>query len=448
MKQKVFAILLCLLLLLTGCSSEQSDSTMMYGAAEGMESKAVIEYTVPKSLPGILVNQVGYGTDTNKTAIFTGENLPDTFRVYNAETKQKVYEGKVMKKGHETKEGGQLAYGSFQEVRIPGDYYIQADILGYSYTFSVGNEVYRELLCGNVQHFREGLQEKTALEKKEISENCRAMMNMLLACELHGAAFDDEMGITESGNEIPDLVDVLLIQAKLLAEQGEFVLASGDWEMVSHYAAAMAKFSYTYKEYDSVFATSCLQLADMAWKHMEQSGQEVDKDMRFMAATELYRASGGQKYHSFIKEYGATEELVLESREAVYGAVTYVSTKQPVDINLCSAFMKAIMAQAEEISTLSKESGYQVALEPNEEIMWGMVILTVVDKVISNHEYATVIENHLDYFLGRNPMAVCYVENVGTRSFEEEEGMKSVMDNGFQESVLLFMLSEMNDKRE
>ena len=452
MKQKGLALLLCLSVFLTGCSSGQDGNVpMTSGTAEGMEAEAVIEYTVPKSLPGILINQAGYDVKADKTAIFTGENLPDSFRVYNAETKQQVYEGQVIKKELETEEGGQLAYGSFQDLKIPGEYYLEADILGHSYTFSVGNQVNSDLLCQTLQHFRESLQEKSTLTEEEIRKSCQAVMNLLLAAELHKTAFDDAMGIAESGNEISDLIDVLLVQVRLLTEQGETVLASKDWELVSYFAAALAKFSYTYKEYDSTFAVACLQLADMAWKHMEQSGQEINEELRVMAAAELYRASGGYRYHTVIKEYGAGEEELFQSREAVYGAITYISTKQSVDIDLCSRFMKEIMTQAEKISAASKESGYQVSLEDsvtNEDILWDMIILTVVDKVISNHEYATVIENHLHYLLGRNPLAVSFVDEVGARGVSEEEGLVSVMDGGFQESALLFMLSQINDTTE
>lgn len=455
MKRKNRAFCLCLLLLvsgLTGCAEKQSHTPQsVTQTAKGMETEAVIEYTIPKSLPGILINQAGYGTRTEKTAIFTGEELPETFRVYNAETKQEVYEGKIIPKGQETEEDNQIAYGSFGEVQVPGQYYIEADILGYSYTFSVDSQVYRELLCLSLKHFDEIMQGKNKLTEEEIKQNCEAVINMLLAEELHGNAFDDDMGIGASGNEIPDLIDILLAKIMLLNAQREVVLSSENMEMVSYYAAAMAKFSYTYQEYDSAFATSCLQLADMAWKYMENSGQEVERDLSFMVASELYRASGQKKYHTRIKEYGAGGEIALDSREAVYGAVTYLSTKQSVDIKLCNELMKNIMSQAEDISTCSEESGYQVHVEKNtenEDILWNMVILTVADKVISNHEYANVIENHLHYFLGCNPLAVSFVDGVGTRSFTEEEGLQSIMDGGFQESVLLIMLSEINDIEE
>lgn len=450
MRQKFFLTLLCLALILTGCSGKEAYTVQTVpGMTEGMEKEAVIEYVVPKSVPGILINQAGYHTESSKTAIFRGENLPETFCVYNAENGMKVYEGTVEKKGNDAVTGEQIAYGTFSDVKMPGEYYIEADIVGRSYTFSVGNQVYRELLHTNLQHFYAGLQGKTTLTEEEIKENSKALMNLLLACELHGTGFSDEMGIPESGNGIPDIIDVLLIQVTLLMNQSETVMASDDWELVAYYAAAMAKFSYTYKEYDSKFATSSLQLADMVWKYMEQNAKNMSEDRRFMVAAELYRSSGGQSYHTYIKQYGAKAERKLNSREAIYGAITYVSTKQSVDIQICSAFMKTIMTEAEEIAAISGESFYQVRMEEKQDnqetIFWNMIILTVVDKVISNHEYATIIENHLHYLLGRNPWAVSFMDGEGDYSCTEE-GMKSVLDGGFEETALLFMLSEINER--
>lgn len=449
MKQKIILCLLCFSFLLTGCGAKE-ESKVVQTTNEimlGMESEAVIEYVVPKSVPGILINQAGYDVDSGKTAIFRGENLPEKFSVYNAESKQKVYEGEVTQKGYDEVTGEQIGYGSFDELITPGEYYIEADILGYSYDFTIGSEVYKELLNSNLQQFYEKMQEKTVLDEEEIQNACEAFINMLLACELHGTAFDDEMGIKESGNGISDLIDVLYLQAELLKNQQDTVLTSENGKLISYYAAAMAKFSYTYKDYDSVYATECLRLADTTWAYMDKNRQLADEDMRFMAASELYRASGGQKYHSVIKEYGAVEEPELASREAVYGAVTYLSTKQSVDIDLCSSFMEVLMDEAAEIAKESKNSYYQINLyKSDEEILWDMVLFTVVDKVISNHEYDTVIENHLHYYLGRNSYAASMIDGAGKYSYTEEEGLRSVMDGGFKESVLLLILSEINEQ--
>ena len=81
------------------------------------------------------------------------------------------------------------------------------------------------------------------------------------------------------------------------------------------------------------------------------------------------------------------------------GAATYITAICGASI-LGSAFMKIIMEKAEKIAADSKTSFYQINLNSDsEEILWNMVVFTVVDKVISNHEYDMVIENHLHYFL-------------------------------------------------
>lgn len=448
MKQKIILCLLGCALLLTGCGAKETEVMQTTNEVMmGMEPEAVIDYVVPESVTGILINQAGYETESKKTAIFRGEKLPEVFHVYDAETKQEIYEGKVEEKGYDEVTGERIAYGSFDELVTPGEYYIEADILGYSYHFSIGREVYKDLLNYNLQYYDGQIREESKLDEEGIKNNCKTLVNMLLAYELHGTAFTDSMGIEESGNGIPDLLDVLVLQTGLLMEQLETVLASEDYEMVSYYVTAMAKFSYTYKEYDNVFATECLQAADSAWAYMEKNGQTVNEAMRFMAAAELYRVSGSQKYHTAIKEYGAAEETQPECRESVYGAVTYLSTKQSVDIDLCGSFMEVLREKAAEIATESRNSYYQINLnKEDEELLWDMVVFTIIDKVISNHEYAAIIENHLHYFLGRNPSAASMIDGIGEHSYTGEEGMESVMDGGFRQSVLLFMLSEINDE--
>lgn len=452
MRQKILLCLINVVILFTGCSTKETETVpIIPKATGGMEKEPILEYTIPDCAPGILVNQAGYKIEDKKVAIFRGKTLPDTFHVCNAETGEVVFEGNLELRGSDKVTGEQIGYAGFTEVQTPGEYYIESDILGYSYTFPINDKIYKELLEQNILRLHTKVENRESLTEEEITNTCKAVTNILIAFEMHGEIFGDDLGIQESGNEIPDLIDILHSQIILLSEQKEIVLSSADWEMVSYYASAIAKFSYTYKEYDSVFATSCLQLADLVWRYMERNASQVDGKFRFMAAAELYRVSGGGKYHNYIKEYCRnTEEPVNAEREAVYGAVTYIATRQQVDMDICARFMKEIMNEAEEISAQTGSSFYQVNTtadqKNNDEIMWDMVVLTIVDHVISNHEYATIIENHLHYLLGRNSMAISYVDGVGERDYSVKEGQQSIMDGGFKESALLFMLSEVNDR--
>ncbi len=451
MKQKIILCLIGIAVLLAGCATEETKSApMIPGAAGGMEKEPVIEYTLPDCTPGILIDQAGYRTEDKKVAIFRGKTLPAAFYVYNEKTGETVYEGGLEVKGEDGTTGEQIGYATFTELQTPGEYYIKSDILGYSYSFSIDDKAYEKLIAQNLQSLSSAAQDEADLSGEKIGKTSKAVVNMLLAYEMHKAAFDDAAGIAESGNGIPDIVDVLLSQILFLDGKKEEVLSSTDWETAAYYASALAKFSYTYKEYDNVYATTCLQLADAVWKYLEENADKMDEELRFMAATELYRASGGGKYHRYIEEFCQNRTgKITSDREAVYGAVTYIATKQRVDVDICTRFMKEIMNEAEEIAEHSKNSFYQVDTtvrqDNNEEILWDMVVLTVVDYVIANHEYAMIIENHLHYLLGRNFLSLSYMDGVGEREYSVKEGQQSVMDGGFQESALLFMLSEIND---
>lgn len=449
MKQKIVLCLFGVTLLLVGCSAKESElmQTTNETVAEMEEETETADYETEESITGILINQAGYHTESRKTAIFRGETLPEVFFVYDAETKFEIYEGKVEEKGRDEVTGERIGYGSFDEVVTPGEYYIEADILGKSYSFAIGSEVYREVLNSVFGQYYTQMKEEAKPDEEEMKNNCRMLLNLLLAYELHDTAFTDSMGIEESGNGIADLLDGMAQQIEVLKEQQESILLSEDYELVSYYTAVMAKFGYTYKEYDSEFAKECVQTAADAWTYMETDNLREDEAMRFMAAAELYKAAGSQKYHAVIKEYGKTEEIQLESREAVYGAVAYLSARQAVDIDLCSTFMEMLREKASKIAAEAKKSYYQINLEKTvDELLCDMVVFTVIDKVLANTEYAAIIENYLHYFLGRNPSAASMIDGIGEHSYTEEEGMESVMDGGFRQSVLLLMLSEINDE--
>jgi hypothetical protein len=62
--------------------------------------------------------------------------------------------------------------------------------------------------------------------------------------------------------------------------------------------------------------------------------------------------------------------------------------------------------------------GYDV-LDANGKLR-DMANLALVNYIITNHEYTTLQKNYLDYFLGRNPQNVCYVDGFGTLNAVDE----------------------------
>ena len=68
--------------------------------------------------------------------------------------------------------------------------------------------------------------------------------------------------------------------------------------------------------------------------------------------------------------------------------------------------------------------------------------LTMVDYMISNHEYDNVIENHLHYLMGRNELAICYIDNEGENNYSQTDEALGITKQFSANSKLIFMLSE------
>lgn len=128
------------------------------------------------------------------------------------------------------------------------------------------------------------------------------------------------------------------------------------------------------------------------------------------------------------------------------GCVTYISTKQPVKLSLCENISKALMDKGEEISEAARDSVFMSTgntdQEGQQELLTNMMYLTMIDHMISNHEYENMIENHLHYLMGRNEKAVSYIDQVGENNDKTIEEGVGIMKQFDADSKLIFMLSE------
>ena len=217
-----------------------------------------------------------------------------------------------------------------------------------------------------------------------------------------------------------------------------------------HFAATMAKFSYLYQSYDREFATQCLQASDRAYRYAENYLADISQEQYFYAAAELYRATGGYQYHSVIKSYLAQNtDPDLENDFAFWGCVTYLSTKQSVDIALCRSVIQNLMRKGEEISYGSKDSKLLVKADEKQGssagLLRNMTRLAVVDHIITNHEYATVLENHIHYMLGRNLLSISYLDGEGERNYRDIDVSLGVMNQVDLNAELLLLLAAIMD---
>lgn len=497
--------------LTTGCGSvsERSFDTIQLGS-EGEELTTLgltpeFDYEVPESLPSILVDQVGYACRSDKLALFLGEQLPETFSVVDDESGQVVYTGQIEERETEDEGGLPVRYGDFTELVTPGHYYIQAAMVGQSYAFEIAEDPYEDLYhaalkeyyynrCGltlsseiageaarNACHTGEaqlrgepdtrldvsGGWHVDEMSSRDVAIGCRTVNYLLLAYELYPEVFDDNVGIPESGNEIPDVLDEVRYEIDWLLKMQDVrsgavysavnsvdskavlpLLYVDDINMKAtiQFAAALARFSYLYQSYDREFATQCLQAADRAYRYAGKYQEDITPEEFFHAAAELYRATGAYGYHNVVKDYLLETPVVdMKNDFAFWGCVTYMSTKQRVDISLCGDVMKILMQEGERIAETSKSSGLLVhteeGLSDSTEMLRDITRLTVVDHVITNHEYATVLQNHLHYMLGRNQQSVSYLDDAGSRNYKEVDESQGIMNQIELNAELVLMMS-------
>ena len=135
----------------------------------------------------------------------------------------------------------------------------------------------------------------------------------------------------------------------------------------------------------------------------------------------------------------------MENDFVFWGCVTYLSTKQRVDVNTCEDIIKILMQEGERISYASKNSKLLVSMDEQPSgsaaLLRDITRLAVVDHIITNHEYATVLENHLHYLLGRNLQSISYLDGAGSRNYKEIDEKQGIMKQVELNAELVLMMS-------
>lgn len=504
--KKMAAVFLAFLL--TGCAAMQDEEISdTENTITSMEAEPELSYEVPVSSANIFINQLGYIEESTKVAIFCGKELPEEFQVIRRDTGEIVFTGYLENKGYDYSSQEYNSYGDFSTVCEAGFYYIEAPLLGRSYSFAIEDGLYENVLkeackqyyysrCGMTltkQHANEVAHNachtgKAVLKEdesvslnvsggwhqdeegsKEVVSAAKSIGVMLLSYELYGDSFTDEIGIPESGNGIPDLLDEIKYEVEWLLKMQDsqtgavysgveiykqnggdkIYVEPADGVSTMAFAMALAKFSYLYRDYDEDYAAECLTAANDAWQYADLNFQEETEaeEWRFAAAAELYRNTGKQSFHKYATRYLSNEFHRENMNDVVFlGCITYICTKQPVKLELCEEIAGTLMLRAEEIAREASGARFLVGAESvqnnNQELLQNMMYLTTVDHMITNHEYDSVIENHLHYFLGRNEEAISYIDYVGEKNYRSIDESMSIMKQFETNSKLIFMLSE------
>lgn len=428
---------------LTGCGekSPEKDDTVVneetVPVPVSMEESPVLSYEVPIMQPGIVLNQIGFDTDSLKTVVFRGRKLPGEFQIINSFTGETVYTGSIEEPLYYEASEEYISHCDFTAFTEQGTYYIKSDILGQSYLFVIKADMTEELMEEAVNRISQIRQQLTAEDIKDV---CRGLSVLLLSYELYAPVYNGATGTAEINlmTEIRASIDWLLtMQDKEsgVVMAGEEVLP----EETAWVSAVLAKFSYTYQKVDSKYATACLQAADRAWNYLDKMQEAGGGEARFFAAAELFRATGQYKYHTAVKNLG--KDIVPEAERSAYlfGTMTYAATKRRVDVKLCAALTKVLFDEAEDIAGRIQADTFFTESIGMEELLWNMVVISSIDYIITNHEYAVTIAHCNSFLAGENKAAICFIPHEGRdRAAQTDMGASC-----FYTAEYIMMLSEM-----
>lgn len=383
---------------MTGCGQTVAESGHVSISMTGMENTPVINYTVPTLTPNVLVDQQGYAADGEKQAIVKSRQTVETFRLVDPETGEPVYESAIKQTEYNGELELYIGTADFTDYTGEGDFYLECDNVGRSLTFSLREDHYRELLTSLCEDVRGRCQDRSITEDEIIT--------LLQVCEWYPQVLADD-----NGNEIPDLLEFIADWLEKTANATE----KPEPENMC-YVAVMAKFSYLYQKYDVQYATQCLQHASAVYaKLVAASGRDAEK---FMALTELYRAAGLLSYRNQILEYKDFFEdntSYLEETAYLYGSMTYLVTRQPVDVDLCTVFMESIRNRGEELAKRSHNMIDAVTSVNNgtEDLLKRAEELSCANYVLYSYQYTEILEDFLHYLMGRNRDSVSYYPEEG-----------------------------------
>ncbi len=291
----------------------------------------------------------------------------------------------------------------------------------------------------------------------------KTIADLLYAYQENPQAFGDNTGIPESGNGKADILDEARYELewmlKMQADNGgvyhkvscatfpsycmpeeetaELIVTPISSTSTADFCGAMALAYEFYKDVDADFANKCLTAAEKAWSWLESNpnflfqnpedivtgeyGDNSDRDERYWAAAQLYRATQKDNYLSALQSMSVQEGLDWAT-VGDYGNIA-ILTMKGIDKNsdVYQKAKSAVIAQADKLMKTSNAQPYQVA---RSKFDWGSnmtvancgVVLGMAYKLTGEQNYLNAAEAQLNYLLGVNPLGECFVTGYGTVS--------------------------------
>lgn len=336
-----------------------------------------------------------------------------------------------------------------------------------------------------------------------ISPAAVAVGHLLYAYYLFPESFEESLNIPESGNGIPDVLNECRYELewmlKMQDEEGgayhkltserhaDFIMPQEDKAQfylfpvssmaTADYAASMALASRVYRPFDEVFADRLFDAAKCAYGWLEKHPEYVgfknpescntgeyddvcDLDERLWAAAEMLVATGEEKYQekltALLKENLTKTDFGWTDVSGFAALAVLTDTSCRASAENIENLKKAVLAEADRLVRVAEESGYGVAMEPDDYV-WGsnMVVLNrgmllVLAALIteryaagqnaadgsscdgSSESSAKIYEEtalaQMNYLLGTNAVDYSYVTGHGERAYRHPHNRPTECD--------------------
>lgn len=454
----------------------------------------------------INLNQVGFLPNARKTCVVRAENTDGSFSILDSAGKE-VYTGKLTGPVAATYADEKVMQGDFSDFKTPGKYTIKISNGDVSGQFEIGDNVYDDLLkdsllmltiqrcgtettadyaggtahpaCHNTEAVIYGTDKKKDVSGgwhdagdygRYIVAGVTSVDDLFLTYEDYPELWSsDSLGIPESGNGIPDILDeakyeldwMLKMQDEATggvyhkvtcysfpgfvmpqAETEELVISPISNTATGDFAAIMAKASVIYKDFYPEFSKTALESAIKAYDYLEQHmdakgytnpedittgeyGDSSFEDEMYWASVELFKCTGEAKYKEYFE--ASINKNVMHGlgwdAMGTYGNIAYLSMdEKDQNPELVKKLTDSIVSTANQYLTNSKSDGYMVALGSN--YCWGSNLsvcayarqMILAAKYSNSEEFITAAYDQVSYLLGQNATGYSFVTGYGSLS--------------------------------
>lgn len=451
-------------------------------------------------MPDIAVNQIGYLPGAYKSATLRGSALDQSVKLINEATGEAVLETEAGKAIDDADSGEAEAVFDFTSVKDEGTYHVEAGD-AVSPSFRIAADVYDEAFkasikmlyyqrCGTeltqdlagefahpVCHSDLAVLYEDNSKTLDVSggwhdagdygrysvAGAKTAADLLLAYENYPEVFTDDLGIPESGNGIPDVLDEAKYELDWLfkmqtddggvyhkvtcrnfpgeimpeEETDQLIIMPVSTTATADFAGVMAIAARVYADVNKTYADECLAAAKKAAEYLDKTPSDTkgyknpsdistgeyedvcDVDERFWAYAELFKTTGDKAYETTMKEWLPTNGYSLGWQGvAGYGGYAYLTAKG-ADASTVTTVKAEAEKMAKEIVTNAGTYAYGSSIIG--DYPWGSN-LTIANngsyllmmKGIVDSDDKNVADMQLNYLFGNNATGYCFFTGFGT----------------------------------